>query len=91
MTKDEMLEEIADYENQIVDIVNGLEQILAKIPGIPEWEKRKYRSPDCLGALSRLASMGNGYEAAFGNGPTLQDLQDLVSIEMDEEEEEDEE
>jgi len=84
MNKKEMLEQISDSANQIGEIVNSIEHMLQSFPD----DQRRFLCPEFLGALSASVGMGKGYEAAFRNGPTFDDLIDLIESEVDEEENE---
>lgn len=85
MNKKEMLEHISDSANQIGEIVNSIEHMLRSFD---PYDRRRFLCPEFLGALSASVGMGKGYEAAFRNAPTFDDLIDLVESEVDDEENE---
>lgn len=90
LSKTEFKEILEQSISQLAEGFQGIEYLLRN-SDMSERERREYLSPETLGPVSAFLQCGNGYEAAFSNGKTIEDLQAYADEMDDEEEEEDDE
>ena len=95
LSKTEFKEILDQSISQLAEGFQGIEYLIRNSDMSPSERRRDYLSPETLGPISAFLQCGNGYEAAFNNGKTIEDLQEyaeeLDSDEEDEDEDEDEE
>lgn len=89
LSKTEFKDILDQSISQLAEGFQGIEYLLRCSDMSPS-ERREYLSPETLGPISAFLQCGNGYEAAFNNGKTIEDLQAYADEMDDDDEDEDE-